>query len=97
MCHTHCAMKKKKVTINIKKNMHTYNNFKLYFFSTKNFQKKICVVSFLPSEYEKQKKLTYVLLQLFETLLKVFLCHYSKDESLLKTMKRIPKNEKSPV
>ena len=60
--------------------MHTYNNFKLYFFSTTNFPKKNYVVSFLPSEYEKQKKLTYVLLQLFETLLKVFLCHYSKGE-----------------
>ena len=60
--------------------MHTYNNFKLYFFSTTDFpkkKKKLCRV-FFALRIWKTKKLTYVLLQLFETLLKVFLCHYLK-------------------
>ena len=43
------------------------------------FQKKLCHV-FFALRIWKTKKLTYVLLQLFETLLKVFLCHYSKGE-----------------
>merc|ERR1712080_161308 len=80
----------KKVTILLILKTYIQQFQAVFFLKLRIFKKKFCVVSFLPSEYEKQKN-TYVLLLLFETLLKVFLCHY------LKSMKRIPKNEKSPV
>ena len=60
------------------------------------FPKKNCVVYFLPSKYEKQKNFPMFYYNSFETLLKVFLCHYPKI-IMLKPIKRIPKNKKSPV
>ena len=65
----------------ILKQKHAYiQQFQAVFFLNYKFSKKKLCRVFFALRIWKTKKLTYVLLQLFETLLKVFLCHYSKGE-----------------